>query len=184
MSGLRRVAIAAAVLTIFAAGVWAGIGGAGQGVESATTLGLTARLNAAQEVPKPKGVPAAARGTFAGGLVRVGTGGRLSWRLTFQSLSGRAVAAHVHFGKRGRAGAVAVALCRPCRSGARGIKTVNARTVTVLLNGGAYVNVHTARNPAGEIRGQITRTATAPPPPPPTTTTTPTTTGTTTYDYP
>lgn len=183
MSGLGRVAIAAALLTIFAAGVWAGIGGAGQGVESATTLGLTARLSAAQEVPKPNGVPAAARGAFAGGLVRVGTGGKLSWRLTFQRLSGRALAAHVHFGKRGRAGAVAVALCGPCRSGARGSRTVNARTVTALLNTGAYVNVHTARNPAGEIRGQITRTATAPPPPP-TTTTTPTTTGTTTYDYP
>jgi hypothetical protein len=176
-----------AMLTIFTAGVWAGVGGAGQGVESATTLGLTARLNAAQEVPKPKGVSTLARGSFAGGLVRVGTGGRLSWRLTFQRLTGRALAAHIHFGKRGRAGAVAVALCGPCRSGVRGIKTVNARTVKALLNGGAYVNVHTARNPAGEIRGQITRTATPPPPPPTTTattTTTPTTTGTTTYDYP
>jgi hypothetical protein len=32
---------------------------------------------------------------------------------------------------------------------------LNARTVTALLGGGAYVNVHTAKNAAGEIRGQI-----------------------------
>ena len=155
MSRSGRVASATAMLTVFAAGIWAGAGGAGQGAENATTLGLTAKLNAAQEIPKPTGVRATARGTFTAALVRVGTGGRLTWRLTFQDLSGPAVAAHVHLGKRGVAGGVAAALCGPCKSGARGTKTVNGRTVTALLNGGAYVNVHTARNPGGEIRGQI-----------------------------
>ena len=180
---MRRIAGTAALLTVFAAGLWAGVGGAGQGVASATTLGLTAQLNATQEVPKPKGVPAAARGSFSAGLVRSGTGGKISWRLTFQGLSGRAVASHIHLGKRGRAGAVTLALCGPCRSGARGSARVNAKTVTALLGGGAYVNVHTARNPAGEIRGQVSRTTKPPPPPPPTTTGT-TTAGTYTYDYP
>jgi hypothetical protein len=59
---------------------------------------------------------------------------------------------------------------------------VNAKTVTALLAGGAYVNVHTARNPAGEIRGQVARSsAPAPPPPPPGTATGG---GTTTYEDP
>lgn len=173
MSRSGRVASATLMLTVFAAGIWAGVGGAGEDASSATTLGLTAKLNAAQEVPKPTRVPAAASGTFAGALVRTPTGGKLTWRLTFKSLSGPAVASHVHFGVRGKAGAVAAALCGPCRSGVRGTKTVNARTVRALLNGGAYVNVHTARNPAGEIRGQVTRTAT-----PPSFGTTPTTTTT------
>jgi hypothetical protein len=56
---------------------------------------------------------------------------------------------------------------------------VDARTVTALLGGSTYVNVHTARNAAGEIRGQIAKTAKPPitiPPP----TTTGTTSGTTT----
>jgi hypothetical protein len=177
MRARRLIAATAALTGLFTTGVWTGLGGAGQSVEGATTLGLTARLDVAQEVPKPR-AGVGAKGTFAGGLVRSGAGGRLSWRLTFQGLSGRAAASHIHLGKRGKAGGVAVALCGPCRSGARGTARVNARTVTALLAGGAYVNVHTARNAAGEIRGQITRTRAAPPPPPPTTTTS---TGTTTY---
>lgn len=164
---------------LFTAGVWTGLSGAGQSVEGATTLSLTARLDASQEVPKPRG-GAGARGSFAGGLVRSGTGGSLSWRLTFQGLSGRAAASHIHLGKRGKAGAVAVPLCGPCRPGARGTARLTANTVTALLSGGAYVNVHTARNAAGEIRGQIARSAGAPPPPSSTTTET----GATTYDDP
>lgn len=184
MRARRRVAAAAALTGLFTAGVWTGLGGAGQSVEGATTLGLTARLDALQEVPKPR-AGAGARGTFVGGLVRSGAGGRLSWRLSFQGLSGRAAASHIHVGKRGKAGGVAVTLCGPCRSGARGTARVNAKTVTALLAGGAYVNVHTARNPAGEIRGQVARTRSAPPPPPPGTTSTGTTTYTETYDpYP
>lgn len=34
--------------------------------------------------------------------------------------------------------------------------------VSDLLAGKHYVNVHTARNPGGEIRGQITKAPTAP----------------------
>ena len=56
---------------------------------------------------------------------------------------------------RGRAGPVAVALCGPCRSGVRKTVTLQPSVVAALEAGRAYVNVHTARNPAGEIRGQI-----------------------------
>lgn len=155
--------------------------GAGLAAGNATTTGLTAQLSAAQEVPKPKGVRAGAKGTFAATLVRSGVGGRLSWRLTFRELTGKATASHIHVGARGRAGAVRVALCGPCRSGARGSARVDARTVRALLAGGTYVNVHTARNAAGEIRGQVAKTATPPVLPPPTTSTG---SGTTTYEDP
>ena len=179
------VASAVALPAVLAAGIWTGLSAAEQGAESATTTGLTARLNAAQEVPKPKGVRVGATGTFAAGLVRSGSGGKLSWRLTFQSLTGKATASHIHVGVRGKAGAVRVALCGPCRSGARGTANVNATTITALLAGRTYVNVHTARNAAGEIRGQITRTATPPVlPPPPTTTATTGSTTVITDDYP
>ena len=164
---------------LFTAGVWIGLSGVGQAVGDAASLSLTAKLNASQEVPKPK-AGAAAKGAFAAGLVRNGAGGSLSWRLTFQGLSGKASAAHIHLGKRGKAGAVAVSLCGPCRSGARGTAKLNAKTVTALLAGGAYVNVHTAKNPMGEIRGQVARSS-APPPPPVTTTEGGSTTGIITY---
>ncbi len=116
-----------------------------------------------------------AGGSFVATLERKGTAGTLAWRLTFRDLSGKATAAHVHLGKRGRPGPVALALCRSCRSGARSSTKAGPGAVQALLTGGAYVNVHTARNPAGEIRGQV-RAGSMVPPPPTTTTTTTTTT--------
>jgi len=168
---------AATLPVVLAAGVWTGLGVAGRSAETATTIGLTARLSAAQEVPKPRATRAGAAGTFSAALVRSGAGGTISWRLTFQGLTGKATASHIHAGVRGRAGAVRVSLCGPCKSGARGSAKVDAKTLTALLAGGTYVNVHTARNPAGEIRGQVAKSAKPPVVVPPTTP--PTGTGTT-----
>jgi hypothetical protein len=179
---VRRVFMSIVAAALFATGLWSGIGSARWwGTDSQAAVGLTATLRAANEVPKPKGVSARAGGRFVATLVRRGAGGTVSWRLTFHNLSGKALAAHIHRAKPGRAGPVAVALCGPCRSGVRRTAKVNARTVRAILGGGAYVNVHTAKNPAGEIRGQIKKVA-EPPLPPPTTTSTTTTTTTTTYD--
>jgi hypothetical protein len=82
-------------------------------------------------------------------------------------------AAHIHAGKMGAEGGVAAGLfAGPKKEGkfsgelAKGTitdknlvgplagKTV-ADLVTMIKEGGAYVNVHTAKNPKGEIRGQI-----------------------------
>ena len=112
-------------------------------------------LRAAQERPKPKGKLAKAKGTFTATVTRTGTSGVITWRLTFSKLSGRAIAAHIHSGARGKAGAVIVPLCAPCRSGARGRATVSESVLNALESGATYVNVHTKKNPAGEIRGQI-----------------------------
>ncbi len=175
----KRTLIASAALfpVILAAGVWTGLGGAGQ---SATATGLSAKLSAAQEVPKPKGVPAGAQGAFTAAL----SGRTLTWRLTYKGLSGKATASHIHVGARGKAGAVRVALCGPCKSGARGSAKVDARTATALLGGSTYVNVHTARNAAGEIRGQVAKAAKPPVIAPPPTTTTGTGGATTEDPYP
>jgi hypothetical protein len=48
-----------------------------------------------------------------------------------------------------------VPLCAPCRSGARGTANVSATVLSALEGGRTYVNVHTKKNAAGEIRGQI-----------------------------
>lgn len=115
----------------------------------------TVALNARQEVPKPKGKLARARGAFTATVTKSGTTGTIAWRLTFRGLTGRAMAAHVHLAKRGKAGPVAIPLCGPCRSGVRGTATVSASVLAALEAGRGYVNVHTARNAAGEVRGQI-----------------------------
>lgn len=112
-------------------------------------------LRAAQERPKPKGKLAKAKGTFTATVTRTGTSGVITWRLTFGKLSGRAIAAHIHSGARGRPGPVIVPLCAPCRNGARGRATVSESVLNALESGRTYVNVHTPKNPAGEIRGQL-----------------------------
>ena len=119
------------------------------------TASVTTTLNARQEVPKPKGNANRARGTFTATVTKTGTTGSVAWRLTFSKLTGRASAAHIHIGAAGRSGPVAVPLCGPCRSGVRKTATLQASVLAALEAGRAYVNIHTARNPAGEIRGQI-----------------------------
>lgn len=121
----------------------------------AVVANATAALRAKQEVPKPKGKVQRARGTFTATVTREGTAGRVAWRLTFSRLTGRAVAAHIHSGVRGRSGPVIVALCLPCRTGARGTANVSAAVLSALEAGRAYVNIHTRKNAAGEVRGQI-----------------------------
>jgi hypothetical protein len=114
---------------------------------------FSAALNAGQEVrPKPTGTKAGAAGHFTATV----TGTTIKWTLTFSHLSGAAMAAHIHLGKRSVAGPVAIALCGPCTSGASGTGTITAAQLASMKNGGTYVNVHTAKNGNGEIRGQIT----------------------------
>ena len=66
--------------------------------------------------------------------------------------------AHIHAGEAGTNGGVVVAL----ESSATGVWTVPANTIldaamiATMQSGGYYVNFHTAANPGGEIRGQIT----------------------------
>ena len=120
------------------------------------TYQVTANLKPRFEVPRPKGVPVGATGLFSGKAVELANDkARLTWKLTFSKLSGRAAAAHVHAGKPGKAGTVLAPLCGPCRSGQKGSATITHAQLRLIRNGGAYVNLHTAKNAAGEIRGQL-----------------------------
>jgi hypothetical protein len=114
-------------------------------------MGFTAKLSIAQEVPKETGAPMMSGGAFTATL----SGSTLKWKLTFGHLTGQATAAHIHMGAKGRSGPVIVALCGPCKSGATGTTKVSAAVIKTIEGGGAYVNVHTAKNPNGEIRGQV-----------------------------
>jgi hypothetical protein len=118
---------------------------------AASHLRLTATLNAGQEVPKQAVKDQAAHGTFTGAL----TGTTLKWKLTFAKLTGGATAAHIHLGGMGKAGNVIVPLCGPCTSGKAGKTTITKANIDAIEGGKAYVNVHTTKNPGGEIRGQV-----------------------------
>lgn len=121
----------------------------------ATAAGIATTLTSRQEVPKPKGNVRRATGVFNATLAKLGTGGTIAWRLRFSRLTGGAIAAHIHIGRVGRPGPIAVSLCGPCRNGQRGTTTLTATNLAALAAGRAYVNVHTQKNPGGEIRGQI-----------------------------
>jgi hypothetical protein len=123
-----------------------------------TTYKLKAALNIGQEKPIAKGTKRGASGRFTATL----NGTALTWKLTFKHLSGDATAAHIHIGARKVAGPVVIPLCTPCTSPVTGAATLTADQVKDVLSGKYYVNVHTAKNPAGEIRGQISKAPTKP----------------------
>jgi len=103
---------------------------------------LTTTLNSAQEIPKQAVKNQVAHGTFTGTLV----GTKLTWKLTWAKLTGPAGAAHI------------VPLCTPCgkATGSKsGTSTISASLLKTIQKHGTYVNVHTAKNPNGEIRGQL-----------------------------
>lgn len=130
---------------------------------STTTVGsdagagsYRATLSARAEVPKPD-ASAKAAGVFSATITERRGKATIRWTLTFRRLSGAAVAAHIHRGAAGVGGPVVVPLCAPCRNGQNGRRVVDEDIVAPFAGGGYYVNVHTAKNQAGEIRGQLKR---------------------------
>jgi mono/diheme cytochrome c family protein len=145
--------------------------GAGSG-----STAWSAKLTAAAEVPKQAVANAAASGSFSGTL----SGSQLTFTLTFAHLTGPPTMAHIHLGAAGVSGPILVWLCglgspysgvvaaHPCVSPVTGVVTVSAALRSAFAKQKLYVNIHTAKNPNGEIRGQLTAGGTATPPPPPT----------------
>lgn len=119
-----------------------------------------AQLNAASETP-------ANTSTATGTATFVLDGNRLRYTVTVLGLSGPATMAHIHVGAKGAsgppvysfeikkvaAGALAEGYVDLSKEVSKGVSGDSLKTL--LANGNAYVNVHTAAHPGGEIRGQI-----------------------------
>jgi CHRD domain len=119
-----------------------------------TVLKVSGALNIGQVKPRPKATKAGAAGRFTATL----EGTTLKWKLTYnKQLSGAATAAHIHVGARRTSppNNVVIPLCGPCTTGVTGTTVLTADQVTALKAGQYYVNVHTDKNPGGEIRGQL-----------------------------
>jgi len=83
---------------------------------------------------------------------------KLSWTLTYSGLSGPATAAHFHGpAEPGKNAGVAVAIPNAGTSPVTGSATLTDAQAADLEAGKYYVNIHTAANPGGEIRGQVTK---------------------------
>ncbi len=82
----------------------------------------------------------------------------LSWTIDYTGLSGPATMAHFHGpAGPGVAAGVTVAIPAPLASPITGAAPINDGQIGDLRAGLWYINVHTAKNPGGEIRGQVTK---------------------------
>jgi len=117
-----------------------------------------------------------ATGMFTGTI----NGDHIDFTLTFSNLTGNPAVAHLHFGQRQVSGGVFLFLCggggQPACpavtsgtiTGTAGAANVVAQTpdqgipagdfaaaLRAIRSGETYANMHTAKFPAGEIRGQV-----------------------------
>jgi len=110
-----------------------------------------ATLSGASEVPP---VVTAAKGTFSAKYIKAN--GLLLWNMTYEGLSGPAVGAHIHGpATEAQNAGIVVGFNNPVSSPMAGQATLTPAQFADLQAGKWYVNVHTAANRGGEIRGQL-----------------------------
>jgi len=138
------------------------------------------RLIGYQEVPS---ISTVGVGTFRARMV---SDNAFTFRLTYNRLESPITQSHIHFGQRHTAGGISVFLCSNLGNGPAGTAPCPGTTsgevtgtvtpaqvigpvpqgitagefdelIDAIRAGVAYVNVHTATFPAGEIRGQLPR---------------------------
>lgn len=81
----------------------------------------------------------------------------LNYTVTYSDMSGPLTAAHFHGPATAAENAgVAVPIAGDLASPISGVATLTAPQAAELMAGKWYVNLHTAANPDGEIRGQVT----------------------------
>lgn len=110
-----------------------------------------ARLAGTQEVPP---VNTAANGTAE---IQLNTNTNvLTWKVTYTGLSGAATGAHIHGpAGPGQNAGVVIPFTNVTAQPISGQATITPAQFGDLAAGLWYVNVHTAANPGGEIRGQL-----------------------------
>jgi len=117
----------------------------------ADTVSFKASLSGAAEVPpadtKASGTLTATYDTSTK---------QLSYTVDYSGLSGPATGAHFHGpADAGQNAGVAVPLAAPLTSPVKGAATLNDAQANDLMAGKWYLNIHTATNKGGEIRGQL-----------------------------
>src|SRR5215212_4238134 len=80
---------------------------------------------------------------------------QLFYDIRSTGLSGEATSIRLFTGARGTAGNIAYTLAPPVNGVSTGVISLNPADMNALVNQGIYVNIATAANPNGEIRGQV-----------------------------
>jgi len=118
----------------------------------AQTKTLRADATTAQEVP-----PVTGAGKASGTFTLNPATKELKWSVTYSGLSSNAAAAHIHGPAAPGANAGVVVNLAPggMTSPLEGSATLTDAQIADLTAGKYYLNIHTATNKGGEVRGQI-----------------------------
>jgi hypothetical protein len=121
----------------------------------AETIKMEAKLDAAQQVP-----PNDSKGTGTAQISFDTETKKLDWTVEYSGLTGPAVAGHLHGpAEPGQNAGVAVPFSGDLASPIKGSATLTDAQAADLQAGKYYVNIHTAANKDGEIRGQVVKSA-------------------------
>jgi hypothetical protein len=141
---LRTAAVAALSLALVGCGMMG---------RSGNTETFGASLSGAEEVP-----PVSTSGTGGAEVNYNRDTNMMSYRVTYSGLSGPATAGHIHGpAGPGQNAGVVVPFANTGTSPITGEVRLTPEQFSQLSSGQWYVNIHTARSPAGEIRGQLRR---------------------------
>jgi len=120
-------------------------------MSSGNTQHYHATLSGSQEVP-----PHAGSATGAADVELNPSTNTLSWKVSYSGLTGPATAGHIHgpAGPGANAG-VMIPFSSVGSSPFEGKTQITAAQAADIAAGRTYVNIHTAQNKGGEIRGQL-----------------------------
>lgn len=143
-SRICRAAIMVAAVTTIA--------GCGLMDRQSSLVAFTTQLRGANEVP-----PNASRAVGSVDAVLDKQSNLFRWKVSFSGLTGPATAAHFHGPAAiGANAGVVLPWQGPIVSPLEGRATLTPAQAADLMAGRWYANIHTAANPAGEVRGQMT----------------------------
>lgn len=110
---------------------------------------MSVPLSASQEVPQNS---SNGRGTAKIDL----DGSKLKWTIDYSGMSGPVTAGHIHGpAMMGSNAGVVIPFTGSMASPISGSADITAAQIADMKAGKYYINLHTAANPGGEIRGQI-----------------------------
>lgn len=141
-----RSGLAALALSTFALAATA------SGASAAEGSSYKAALKAASEVPATD-----SKGTGEVSATYDPASKTLSWKGTYNGLTGPVTAAHFHGPAEAGANAGVLIPVTAAASPFEGSATIDDAKAADLAAGKVYFNIHTAANPKGEIRGQVVR---------------------------